>query len=316
MRSAIIFVVLLSMPPVYAGYLASTPDSLFIQASEGSIYFQEDVEPARLKLVEMAQDSTDTASARATIDYLVSILGTEHPREYHALRNLFPRIGKPAVPALIEALQGDSLRAVILGIEVLGRIKDSTAVQPLLAMVHHPQWNQKSSLRSNTYTALGRIGDHRATAFVMQGMNDEKELVRKAAAFGLRELRDPTAIPVLIDHLNDPFFGVRYPAAQALIKMDSLAVEPVLQALQNPASDPVTRSYLIEVLKATGLPDHLLVIFHFLEAEDPFIRGFAVDALAPYTEDPSVKAHLNTLEQMETNPFVRSQLEKISRLQN
>lgn len=118
------------------------------------------------------------------IDREISQLGTGD--RFEALRALV-EIGKPAVPALIEALQdkGNPVTRRWQAAKALGAIKDARAVEPLI-----------------------------------KAMSDESEFVRRVAAESLGKLGDKRAIPVLKEALKDKGWHVRRSAAEALKKLE------------------------------------------------------------------------------------------------
>lgn len=278
-------------------YLASTPDSLFIQAAAGSIYFSDMVQPARDALIEM-----DSLAVPA----LVSRLGTERPRHYHALRYILPKIGKSAVQPLIEVLDDDSLRVVRLATEILGRIGDSTAVDPLRNLLEH----ENAGVRGEVYTALGRIGDNRCTPDLVQGLKEEKAAIRKSAAYGLLKMADSTSVPALVNALSDPYYGVRYLASDALVKIGEKSVPELIGNLD--VENPIARYYTVETLGKLEAISAITPLLELLDDADPKIRAFAVEALHQIgSEDESLKTVI--LEEMATedDPFVVSKLKKV-----
>lgn len=98
-----------------------------------------------------------------------------------------------AVPALLDALARPSSHAERLEvIHALGMLGDPRAVEPLLALLHQPRFQQRALL------ALGRIGDRRAIGPLRaQLRNAESSLARDSAARALGQLGDSDSATLL-----------------------------------------------------------------------------------------------------------------------
>ncbi len=134
------------------------------------------------------------------IDREISQLGTGD--RFRAL-NVIIKIGEPAVPALIEALQDKS---------------------------------NPFTRRWEAAKALGAIKDERAVEPLIKAMSDENEVVRRVTAEALGRLGDKRAIPVLKEALKDPKYyydkrtGInryytRESAAEALEKLEIKVIQ-------------------------------------------------------------------------------------------
>ncbi len=92
------------------------------------------------------------------------------------------KIGKPAVPALLQALTGESRRAQYMAAGALGDIKDPRAVEPLIWALGV----SSQETRRNAAYALGKIGDARAARPLIRLLNDPEKEVRRFAEWALR----------------------------------------------------------------------------------------------------------------------------------
>ena len=103
------------------------------------------------------------------IDREISQLGTGD--RFKAL-NVLIKIGKPAVPALIEALQDQSnpFTRRWEAAKALGAIKDERAVEPLIKAMS----DENEVVRRVTAEALGRLGDKRAIPVLKKALRDPK----------------------------------------------------------------------------------------------------------------------------------------------
>ncbi|MBU4484986.1 HEAT repeat domain-containing protein, partial [bacterium] len=103
------------------------------------------------------------------IDRKISQLGTGD--QFKAL-NVLIKIGEPAVPALIEALQDQSnpFTRRWEAAKALGAIKDERAVEPLIKAMS----DENEVVRRVTAEALGRLGDKRAIPVLKEALKDPK----------------------------------------------------------------------------------------------------------------------------------------------
>ena len=118
------------------------------------------------------------------------------------------------------------------------------AVEPLVATLKN-----KSSLV--VVEVLGKIGDSRAVEPLISILKDENSDVRKTAAEAFGEIGDPQAVEPLIDALEDKDWGVRLAAVRALGKIgDRRAMESLLLALKE--EEELVRKAAAEALRQLG----------------------------------------------------------------
>lgn len=136
-------------------------------------------------------------------------------------------IGRPAVPALIDALtqsRKDTHR--YSAAELLGKIGDKPAVRALCDALK----DRNEGVRGNAAKSLGQIGDKSAVAGLNDALKDSGNWVRKYAAEALGKIGDQAAVPALVDALEDSEDYVRYTATGALVSIGKLAVPALTRA--------------------------------------------------------------------------------------
>jgi len=101
------------------------------------------------------------------------------------------------------------------------------AVGPLIAALDVSR--NVSCKRQEAASALGQIGDARAVEPLIAALNDSKSDVRLAAADALAKIGDARAVQPLIAALY-----TTHGAAEALVKIGTPAVEPLIAALKMP----------------------------------------------------------------------------------
>jgi len=242
-------------------------DSLFTLASSGAIIYQDLVEPAK--------DSIAALGVPA-VPLLIDKFSTSSARERWAVIHILARIGSPAVPLLTEALQRPDEKIVQRVCWALGDIKDPAAIGPLTAIRNHASWQ----VRDQVCGALGKIGQAEpvATETVVAALADSIGEVRKAAAVSCGKLLVQEAVEPLVGMLGDDFYGARFSAFDALLKLDSVRVVEVL-------TDSITGATLLQGNVACDLlarikTDRALeLLFEQTFSLDPSRRAHAAVAL-------------------------------------
>ncbi len=192
-------------------------DSLFILASSGAVTHRDQVEPAKDSIAVLGEP---------VVAYLIDRFSTKSARERWAVIHILQRIGSPAVPQLVAALERPDSRIVERVCWALGDIGDSAAVPGLVAVADHERWQ----VRDQAIGALGKIGEsgHGSPEAVMSGLADSIGQVRKSAAVACGRLSMEYVAEMLVSQLDDDFYGARFAALEALEKMDTATIVQVL----------------------------------------------------------------------------------------
>ena len=160
--------------------------------------------------------------------------------------------GEKSFDLVVEALRADPHALVrSRAVDALGRIARPQSVEvlrPLLA-------GADPSLRLRAILALGRTGMHEATAPVLARLRDAEETAERAAALeALTELRDPSALDLLLELLereSDPALRTRIVIAIGAIRAPS-AYEAMRRMLHDPM--PAVQFYAIRGLRELEIP--------------------------------------------------------------
>ena len=183
---------------------------------------------------------------------LINHLGDVTKRD-HAAQELL-RLGKDAVPALIEALQTKDTNLLPLYQQILAHIpsagpvlittlttahpiirgrlaevfainRDRSAVPALLEALQ----GEYFTVRSRAALALGKIGDPQALQPLLHALKDPEDEVRIAACLALGLFKDPSTFDDITNVLlDDPKIEVRQSAARALGNTQHPAALPYL----------------------------------------------------------------------------------------
>ncbi|PQJ29917.1 hypothetical protein BSZ32_16465 [Rubritalea profundi] len=156
--------------------------------------------------------------------------------------------GPSAVPTLLTMLESPigkySANAIIVAARVLGMLRTSEAVQPLIRLLKNPQ----ESVRLCAARALGEIGDPAAISPVAALANDPAWRVRKKAMKAIGKLHADRQIPMLSNALSDSSWWVRFSAAQALHSLGQVGITELQKVMKN-TSDEHAREICCEVLE-------------------------------------------------------------------
>lgn len=150
------------------------------------------------------------------------------------------RMKHDALPVLIELLTSpevDQDKAMSYVIEVLGEMKDESALQPLIDVLGRPR------LGFYAAGALGELGDHRAVEPLIMALDDPNKNTRSGAARALGDLHDQRAVQPLIRVLQNSEDEARNSAANALGDLgDITAIEPLRKVARTDAKANVRKA--------------------------------------------------------------------------
>jgi hypothetical protein len=194
-----------------------------------------------------------TAQGADEIARWVALLGhSEDPAHTRALDELVV-IGRPAVPALVEALESETWIQVFRASEALGLIADRRATRPLMRLLDHPN----SNVRWGAAEALGRIRSRWARGRLHRTAQDDEsrtswgEMVGEAAERAVASI-DQTWFSRLLTSLQIVVLlaacvGIGYTAYQIIsneLAEREVRATPVPTATETPASTPTATTTL------------------------------------------------------------------------
>jgi HEAT repeat protein len=270
-------------------------DSLFVIASSGMVMFRDMVQPAI--------DSIAAIGAPA-VPRLIEKYDTQDARERQTIHSILLKIGKAAVPDMVEALTLENAEQVSRLCNTLGEIKDSSAIPGLLGVI----WNADWRVRSEAVGAIGKIGSRRADDAVIGRLSDSVEIVRKSAAVAAGTLLIDDALPLLVHLLGDTFYGVRLVASEALAKFGTKAIRPIADSIYS-------RNQLVGNLGCTtlgniGSDSAAAVLITQLKSPFPLRRTLAVEGILN-CNCPSARPAVESLAKTETDPTAIYYINKV-----
>lgn len=162
--------------------------------------------------------------------------------------------------------------------------------------------------------ALGSIGDSTVVPQILYLLKDTFEVSRIVTAEACGKLKNPEAIPSLIQVLGDKFWTVRSAAEAALVAFDKNSIDPLLgnlAGLKSPALGHAIRAIgqIIEKMDTLVQEETKAKcrreLLRYIGQDEPFVRLCAVEALGKMM-DGDVRAALNVAKDKETDQFVQT----------
>ena len=280
---------------VSAGKVEDKVDSLFVIASSGELKYRDMVQPAI--------DSLGAMGAPA-VPRLIEKFSSKSARELHAITTILEKIGRDAVPDLLDALQLENPEELSRVCHALGQIKDSSAVDGLMKTADHDDWR----VRSSVIGALGKIGDSKADNVVRRGLSDTVETVRKSSAVATGRLMNREAIPMLVHVLGDSFYGARMTASEALVKFGVDCIDAIADSLNS--ENRLVGDLGCTTLGHIGGDRAAEAIAGQLSSPSPIRRAVAVEAIG-LSHSSQVCGEVEILKHSETDPTVLFYIEQV-----
>lgn len=262
------------------------------------------------------------------IPYLVSLLDDELSDEWgwqsldiyesvgKAAAEALGTIGKPALPALMEAAQSPKHLVRYMALHGLSMIKDSAIDQvfskcmddpnyivrlkavmcigktenpvhytSLIRKINDPSiWVRRAAVQS-----MGKLDTIPTPGILIAMLNNQDYVIRGWAAESLGELREKSAIPHLIQLLSDQEYFVQFRAFNALIEIGKPATNQ-LNLVVATSPDVNIRRYAAGALNVLGDYSSLNPLIDAITDSDIYVRGNAIRALARYKSRRAIVA--------------------------
>jgi len=153
------------------------------------------------------------ACSRSTDNLIRDLYSDSSMARRSAASKLMMRTGDhELVGKLVGLLKGDDERVSYIAMQILGSLADSSAVEPLGAVLDNPN----PDYRATACWSLGTIGHDSAFPSLLKGISDESADVRYAAVIALGHLYYPPAVEHLYPMFRDEADSVRVRAIQSI----------------------------------------------------------------------------------------------------
>jgi len=273
-------------------------DSLFIRASSGLLKYRALEEPSKKALREMP----------TAIPYLVEKLAIQDARERRELINILGKMPDAIMPVCSAALSPNK-DIVKTACEILSAIRDTikdghAATPYLLKARMHPELQA----RGYAVFALGKWGGGGAKEALQEALADSVNFVRVEAAAGLGYLKVTATLPNLIQAFADDYYGVRFAAANSLIKFNNISLPYLYKALES--ENPMVRQLAAETLGKMRAPEAVAPLSRLLKSQLWTDRLAAMEALAEI-DTPTARQLLSS--HSEEEPLLKTRLEELTK---
>ncbi|MEK6693285.1 MAG: HEAT repeat domain-containing protein [Nitrospirota bacterium] len=262
----------------------------------------EDVETRRLAAQGLADYGEES------VPYLTKALGDNDWRVRKTSVESFLKIGgRKVIESLISSLGiQDNAGARNSAIEALAKI-GKEAVPSLINNfkgAHH-------DVRKFIIDILGEIGDIMSTPLLIVALSDTDDNVRASAVEYLGKMGDERAIAPLLEILRGNELWLSYPAAEALGNLkDPRALEPLLDALQ----EKPLREAALKGLGALGDKRALGPIVKLLKDPSRSIREIALQNIIEISrKNPGDKEVIKTIRENTDNVILDNLLQALGR---
>ena len=251
-------------------------------------------------LIEALEDGDVTVRRRAAkalgeirdpraVNYLIPLLGDPDWLVRQTAAIALEQIGDHrAADALIEALDDTDRVVRKVAARVLGQIGDPRAVDALIKALR----DEGKDVRQAAALALGQIGELRAVDALIEALNDRDKDVHETAAWALGKIADSRAVGPLIEAL-DHAYEHGNPPADALSKIGSPAVEPLIHALKS--SQWRIRHGAAYALGKIGDPRAVEPLISVLGDSEGFVRFITAHALGKIGDPSAIEPLISTL---------------------
>jgi hypothetical protein len=244
-------------------------------------------------------------------------MNTKDGLESEAIEVLVKAWPDSSKPYLFKALRDDRLLARSNAAYFLGKLGRNAfdAVDSIYGALQA----KRISPRRGVY-ALGDIGDSLVVPRILYLLKDKMEISRIVTAEACGKLKNPMAIPNLIQTLNDRMFTVRSAAEAALVAMGRPSLEPVLADL--PKLKPVALGHALRTAGAltakldTTQTDNeararcRAAFISYVSQPDNFVRIQAISACGTVIDD-TMRATLGSLRAQEKDWFVLTKYREV-----
>lgn len=212
---------------------------------------------------------------------------------------LLARLGKPAVPLLLEGLESANAYVRERSAFALGKIRDLQSLSP---MIKHLK-DENVEVRRTVALALGELGSPQALEPLMGCFKDADDVVKLNATTAVAKINDTKKVENLAEALKDPDENVRVSAIDFLAKMEYVKVESYLMEALKDRSAEVRRKAVVVLGKIANksLAGRLMELATDSSAE---VREAIANALGKFKDPQAVPVLINLLK--DENPQVKS----------
>ena len=199
--------------------------------------------------------------------------------------------GGPEAPRkLIALLESDNERLIFIATQILGSLADTSAVTPLGRMSAH----QNPNIRESSVWSLGSIGHESALPYIIEALDDSVAGVRHSAVKALGYIHYPPAADYLFGMFRDEADSVRAESVHSLyLYRNDQGVKLTATDFAVPFKDKsdLVRYVTVQALGWDGFPDKNVAGEMLVEAlgdQNKFVRLEAILSIKNIRYAPAV----------------------------
>jgi len=180
-------------------------------------------------------------------------------RPFQGIEIALGKIGKSAIPGLIDALKQNDMRIGRSALAALGNMKDPEAIREMMRILK----DKNSDVRHQMAIALGMTGSLEAVFPLIEVLKEDNYIIRKNAVIALGNIGDERAIPSLIEALEDQSWEVRKGAATVLGQLRNPQATSALVKLLNDQMGDIGREAVIalgEIRDSSAVPELIKIL--------------------------------------------------------
>jgi len=184
---------------------------------------------------------------------------------------------KEAVPAMLELLSFPNEGVRANAVHAIGALGDEEAAQKLFALLE----DSSSLVRLNTIESLGLLGAVASIQRIAGILHaDDDPLVRVQAAQTLGIFNDPSALPALVEALDDADEGVRAYAADSIGTIGILTALPNLLRKVDVERSIFVKAFLLSSIYRLRKDNDFSSLIQLIEVADDVLAGTILNLIA------------------------------------
>ncbi len=138
-----------------------------------------------------------------SLGFIVDNLHHRNPTVRRVVTDSLTSLGESAVPYLKKVIvPGSPKDDMILAANILGFIGDKSGLDVLMDAIES-NYSEDSSVKYAIYEAIGRIGTMKGVISLIDGLEDEDELIAVAVVTGLDSLVNPGVLKKLVEMIGE-----------------------------------------------------------------------------------------------------------------
>jgi len=294
--------ILFRIPLAFSQVTTAQMEELFQIASlwqVGEEAHKKKIDEARKRLIEIGEPALQFI--------LNEKLDTINSLELRAIEAVVVGNGEKAIPLLVEKLESEKPRVLRNAVMLLGTLRAKQASPQIASLLKREpplsSWVLRTVLRT-----LAQLGYKEGVPEILPFLEDKDELVVISASWSLGVLKEPNAIPALLNLLDSEQYIRRDAGENALFAFGDEFIPHLLKALRE-TEEEIPLKHLIRLAGRLKCQPCVPLLIPFLKHSDWSVRGYAVEALGKIGTGRALSAILN-LRTRESHPFVLYQIQE------